>query len=111
MELHCSFEPTATTEAECERRRAEALLACYQHFLGHDLPNRLVAAQGLARLLLDELGPVLDADARDMLERLADLVLLADVETRRLAGIGRLHRDVGPATATPLGDVVHEAID
>jgi signal transduction histidine kinase len=111
MELRCTFDPPEVNESERRIRRAESLLACYQQFLGHDLPNRFVAAQGLARLLLDDVGPGLDADLRSMLERLADLILQADVETRRLAGIGRLERDIGPPTATPLAEVVREAID
>ena len=47
----------------------ERLLACYQQALGHDLPNKLVALQGIARLLEEEL-------AEDMLvvEEEVDLV-------------------------------------
>src|SRR5262249_28519004 len=94
-----------------ERRRREPLLGCLQQFVGHDLPNRLVAAQGLARLLLAEAGPGLDADARRLLGRLADLVRLADAEARRLSELGRLCRDAGPATATPLSDAARDAVE
>jgi signal transduction histidine kinase len=111
MEMHSDFDPASKTRIEQQRHRREILLACYQQFLGHDLPNRLVAAQGLARLLLVEVGPVLDADARTLLERLANQILQADSEARRLAATGRLWCDAAASLATPLTEVAREAID
>jgi signal transduction histidine kinase len=63
------------------------LVACQQAFLGHELPNHLVALQGLARLLgEDNLPP---EEAQPLAKRLAVLTRKVDVVSRRLADISR----------------------
>ena len=80
---------------------AERLLACYQQALGHDLPNKLVALQGLARLLGDELAGQLSGDTRECLERVVSLTRQIHEQIANLAEIGRACRQPGPVT--PLG--------
>lgn len=87
----------------------EPLQACFHKALGHELPNRLVSAQGLARLLLLEKSDQLDEEARDYLDRLAAAVRHADEMCRALADLGRLLRDPAPAAALNLADMVREA--
>jgi light-regulated signal transduction histidine kinase (bacteriophytochrome) len=87
----------------------EPLLACFQKALGHELPNRLVAVQGLARLLLLDKASQLDAEGRDYLERLAAAVRQADEMVRALAELGRQLRDPELPIELDLEEVVREA--
>jgi signal transduction histidine kinase len=84
------------------------LLACYQDALGHQLPNHLVALQGLARLLAETDGERLGPESRTYLDRLAALARQVDGTVRALAEVGRLCRDAcgGP---TDVADVAREA--
>jgi signal transduction histidine kinase len=111
MEIGCDFDPTRLSDSELARERVEPLLACFQQFTGHDLPNRLVASQGLARLVLAEAGASLHPRTRALLERLADLILQVDADSRRLAELGRLCRDCGLAVPVPLGEVTRQAAE
>ncbi len=67
------------------------LAACHQAFVGHELPNRLVALQGFARLLAA--GGLHADEARDMAARLAAIARRTDEAARRLADIGRVLRE------------------
>jgi signal transduction histidine kinase len=86
------------------------LLACLQEELGHGLPNQLVAAQGLARLLLDEQGPRLDAEGRDLLGRVADLSREADRAVRTLAEVARACREPPPPGGADALALAREAV-
>jgi signal transduction histidine kinase len=111
MEVLFDYDPAASPGPEDRaRERAERLLGYYQQVLGHDLPNLLVSVQGLARLLIAEHGPRLDADASALLDRLAELARRADVLARSSATLGRTCRASGPPTPVPLADAVREAI-
>jgi signal transduction histidine kinase len=111
MEVHFDYDPTAGPGPEARaRERADRLLDRYQQVLGHDLPNLLVALQGLARLVAAEYGECLDPEARALLERLADLARRADALARSTAALGKSGRDTAPATPVPLADAVREAI-
>jgi len=94
--------PAVTTPNET----ALALLDCYQKALGHELPNLLVAGQGLARLLLLEAGP--DPETRGLLERLAQSLRNTDGLVRRLASLGRLLRQPLEPRPIDVADLVHE---
>src|SRR5437867_10506140 len=83
----------------------EPLLACFQQALGHDLPNKLVALQGLARLLALELAEQLDGETRASLERLAGLARQTHEQVAALADVGRTCRRADPAVPVPLADV------
>jgi signal transduction histidine kinase len=108
VEIVFDHRPADADPARQALAVVEPLLACFQRALGHELPNRLVAAQGLARLLLDQ-AERLDAEGRDLLRRLADGVRLADELVRSLADLGRLLRDPGPAGPVHLAEVATEA--
>ena len=84
---------------------AGRLLACFQQALGHDLPNKLVALQGLARFLGEELDGRLDDDSRASLERLGALARQIDEQVRALAEVGRTCCRPGPATPVDLAEL------
>jgi signal transduction histidine kinase len=88
----------------------EHLLACLQEALGHGLPNQLVAVQGLARLVLEEQGPRLDAEGRDLLGRVADLSRETDRAVRTLADVVRCCREPPPPAGTDLREVARGAV-
>jgi signal transduction histidine kinase len=104
-------EPLPSSPDERQRRleRLERLLACYQKALGHELPNQLVAIQGLLRVLeLDErerLGP----DGRDYLERLHAAARRAHELARALAELARAARRPPPAEPVVLAEAAREA--
>jgi signal transduction histidine kinase len=98
------------TEVASPLQRKEWLLAAYQQALGHELPNRLVAIQGLARIVLSDQGARLDPAGRELLERLADLTQRTDLLVRALAEVGRLDRGTELAEPVPLTDLVAEAV-
>ncbi|MFQ3651930.1 MAG: HAMP domain-containing sensor histidine kinase [Gemmataceae bacterium] len=70
----------------------------YQSFVGHELLNELVAAQGLARLL-GEIANELTEEHRSLLTRLADRLQAVDHQARQVAEVGRLLREAayGPS--------------
>jgi signal transduction histidine kinase len=72
--------------------RAERLLACFQKALGHELPNQLVAVQGLVLLLREEEAGRLSPEGRDCLQRLAGVVQRTHALVRELAEAGRAVR-------------------
>jgi signal transduction histidine kinase len=86
---------------------SERLLACYRQALGHELPNQLVAIQGLVRLLQLDEADRLSAEARDYLDRLAGLARRAHDLARELAELGRA--GPGPAPPADVAEVVAEA--
>jgi signal transduction histidine kinase len=88
----------------------EHLLACLQEALGHCVPNQLVAAQGLARLVLQEQGPRLDAEGRDLLVRVADLSREADRAVRTLSEVVRACREPPPPGGTDVREAAREAV-
>jgi signal transduction histidine kinase len=87
----------------------ERLLAAYQQALGHDLPNRLVAVQGLVQLLQLEEGDKLSAEGREYLEQLAALARRAHEMVRALAEVGQLVRAARSGEATSLAEAAREA--
>jgi signal transduction histidine kinase len=101
VEIHYSFD---------RAEQAEKLLACFQKALGHELPNQLVALQGLARMLEKEQSSRLDEEGRTLLGRLACLAQRADQLVRALAELGRLCRDPEPAVALSLTEAASEAV-
>src|SRR5262245_38427396 len=89
---------------------AERLLACFQKALGHDLPGRLVALQGLLRLLEAEAGPQLDDETRTYLQRSLAVAGKAALLVRELADLGRAARDAATAAEVPLSEAAEEAL-
>jgi two-component system sensor histidine kinase QseC len=91
------------------RPTPDEVLACFQAYVGHELLNHLVAAQGLARLVLEEEGERLGDEGRMMLGRLAALTRRADDMARRLADIGRLLREPAAGPPVAVGPLLSEA--
>lgn len=85
------------------------LLRCFQKALGHELPNQLVAIQGLARLSQYADDP--DFPPQALLQRIVPLVSRTDQMVRALAEIGRLVQQASTPSDTPvsLDEVVREA--
>jgi signal transduction histidine kinase len=90
--------------------RLERLLCVLQKALGHELPNTLVAVQGLARLLELEEGERLGSDGRAYLGRLAAGAGRAHALVNALADVARLARPAPPATAVDFAEVAAEAL-
>src|SRR5262245_29713068 len=87
----------------------ERLLAWYRQVLGHDLPNILLAVQGMLRLLeLDE-GDRLGERGHEYLRRLAAATGRAQGVVRLLAELGQAGRDPEPAGPVALDELVAEA--
>src|SRR5581483_12233124 len=85
-------EPDAL-EVRRQLEYAEQLLACFQQVVGHELPNHLIAIQGLARVLEMEEGANLTSDSHEYLRRLAANAGRVQLLTSALAEIGRARRD------------------
>ncbi len=88
---------------------AERLLACYQQALGHELPNQLVALQGLARLVEADAGERLDGEGRACLVRLADMARRAHAFVAELADVGRTARKAEVPAEVSLAELCREA--
>jgi signal transduction histidine kinase len=97
-------------DAASHANRLARLLAVLQKGLGHELPNRLVAVQGLARLLEAEEVERLGADGRDYLRRLGAAADRAHALAAALADVARLARPPAAVEKADLADVVAEAI-
>src|SRR5262245_55828958 len=102
--------PLGPADARRELERACRLLACFQQALGHELPNQLVALQGLLRLLEAEASDCLDAECRGVLQRLVTLAQRTHALVNDLAELGRLGREPVPAGGVELAEVAREAV-
>src|SRR5208337_4745167 len=91
------------------RANLDALLAILQRALGHEVPNHLIAVQGMARLLELEESERLGPDGRDYLQRLSAAAQRAHGQVRALADFIRALRSQAPAAPVSLPDVVREA--
>jgi len=99
----------AATADACCPARPDGLLEILRKSLAHDLPNQLVAIQGLARVLEMEEGDRLGPDGRDYLRRMAAAAQRAHANVRSLAEVVKLVLVREPAGAASLGDVAREA--
>src|SRR5262249_39001018 len=108
MEL--SFGPDRADAEQRSREQAARLLAAYQKALGHELPNQLVALQGLAQILAAEFSEHMDDEARRHLDRLVALTRHADECVRVLAQVGRWYRDREPRTPVRVAELAEEAV-
>jgi signal transduction histidine kinase len=110
MELVLDFSRAASADGDTIREGpAGRLLESLRYALAHDLPNQLLAVQGLARLVLEEQGERLDPAGRELLERLAAAARRADELTRSLADLARLVRLAGHEEEVAPALVVREA--
>src|SRR6516225_257473 len=84
------------------------LLGCFQKVLGHELPNHLVATQGLLRLLEFEEGQHLSTEGRDYLRRLSAGAERSHSLISALAEIVRALRRVEPCQPVQLAEALNE---
>ncbi len=112
MEIVCDFRTTNMADERRRQEMVEPVLSCYQQVLGHDLPNRLVALQGLAVLLnASTAGPGQDdGETEQVLRQIAELSRNIDSWVRRVAEIGRLCRESVPTEPIDVAEVVREAL-
>jgi two-component system NtrC family sensor kinase len=87
----------------------DRLLAAYQQALGHELPNRLVAIQGLVQLLQLEEADKLGPEGREYLDQLAGLSRRAHELVRGLAEVGQAVRAAQATEPAEIADVAREA--
>lgn len=106
-ELVPSFPPDSKPAPP--RDADDRLLALLQKALGHELPNQLIAVQGLARLLDAEARDRLGDDGRDYLHRLSAAAQRAHEMIHSLADLIRALRAPRSALRVPVPDVVREA--
>src|SRR5947209_6737970 len=104
----CLPTPCPETETAVAPERAAALLAVFQQTVGHDLPNHLIAIQGLARVLELEEGERLSPAGRDLLARLAAAAQRAHEIVGTLAEIGRVGREVHATEFVALAELGRE---
>jgi K+-sensing histidine kinase KdpD len=103
-------DTAATGPGSPELTRANRLLACYQQALGHDLPNKLAAAQGLAFSLCEELAGSIPDESHALLARLAGLTRTIHAHTTALADLGRTCRLREADSAVELEDALTTAL-
>jgi signal transduction histidine kinase len=87
----------------------ERLLAAYQQALGHELPNQLVAIQGMVRLLQTEESERVSPEGREFLTQLANAARRAHELVRGVAEVGRVLRAACGAEPLAVADVAREA--
>lgn len=92
-----------------QRDANDRLLALLQKVLGHDLPNQLIAVQGLAQLLDADAGDRLGDDGREYLHRLSAAAQRAHETIHSLADLIRALRAPRSVLRVPVPDVVREA--
>jgi signal transduction histidine kinase len=114
MDADRDATPTAAeglpTGQEGSRARLERLLAVLQKALGHELPNHLIALQGLTRLLELEEGERLSAAGKEYLGRLAAGAAKAHALVAALAEVARPETAPGPAETVDLAELAAEVI-
>jgi signal transduction histidine kinase len=93
-----------------DEAQAERLLACYQKACNHELPNQLVAIQGLLQVLRLDEADRLSPQGRACLERAIAAADRTHDLVRTLAAIGRAGQDPTPAGPVSLAEVVGEAM-
>jgi signal transduction histidine kinase len=84
------------------------VLACLQKALGHELPNQLVAAQGLLQLLETEEGHCLEPEGRDYLGRARAALKRSHGLVAALADVVRATRSLEGAQPLIVAEVVQE---
>jgi len=88
----------------------DQLLALLQKALGHELPNRLLAIQGLTRLLDMDEGERLSPDGKDYLARMAAAAQRAHAFSKALAEVVRALRLPPANIAASVADEVRHSI-
>lgn len=103
----CSPPPLASCERDGERMRQ--LFAAYQNFVGHDLPNQLVAVQAYSGLLEESDGPRSE-ESKMLLSRIGALSKRMGLQARRLFEIGNLLGESPWGPPVSLREVAEEVV-
>ncbi len=93
-----------------DAERTRQLLDCVFRVLGHDLPNHLIALQGLARLLAVEEEERLSPEGKDYVARMAAGAERAQALTVALSSTARLLLQPPPAEIVDVGEAIAEAV-
>jgi two-component system OmpR family sensor kinase len=101
--------PPSAEELQRRLQRAERLLACFGKAVGHELPNRLVAVQGLLRELARGATDRLDPETLEELHHLATITKRAQDLVADLAELSRVGRDLQEPEPVNLAEVGLEA--
>jgi signal transduction histidine kinase len=108
--MDTDLDAAAPADRTAGSARLMPILTVLQKGLGHELPNHLIAVEGLARLLALEEGDRLGADGRDYLRRLTAAAEKAHALVATLAEVARLSRPTEPIEAVDFAEVAAEAI-
>jgi signal transduction histidine kinase len=104
-----SLPPLSGEGLQRRLERAERLLACFGKAVCHELPSRLVAIQGLLRVLEAEAADQLAPEMREYLHRLSAVGQRAETLVADLAELSRVGRNVQTAEVVNLTEVSLEA--
>jgi signal transduction histidine kinase len=88
----------------------ERLLLVLQKALGHELPNQLIAVQGLARVINLEASDRLGDEGKEYLARLSAAAQRTHEFIRALADLVRAVRTPPPVQAVSLADVARQTV-
>jgi signal transduction histidine kinase len=104
------LEPTPARFQEIHDRleQAEQLLACFRQAVGHDLPNQLIAIQGLLNILALEETERLSPDGQEYLQRLLAATERAHALVSSLAELGRIRSNNQRPEMLSLKEVAQE---
>jgi hypothetical protein len=89
--------------------RAERVLVGLHHVLGHDLPNQLVALQGLLQVLALEEGRRLTGEGQLYLSRAAAVARRLSGQVALIKAITRAHQNTGTLEQVALAELAREA--
>jgi light-regulated signal transduction histidine kinase (bacteriophytochrome) len=100
--------PEPARDSGKQLARAERVLASFQQVLNHDLPNQMVAIQGLLQVLELEEGSRLSAEGQDYVRRLAAVTRRVQDMLATLKAILKAGAEPGPAEEVALADLARE---
>src|SRR5436309_577081 len=98
-----------TEAAKGRDERTERLLRCFQMAHNHELPNHLVAIQGLVRLLKLEMATQMDEGCQEIFSRLEAAAQRTNEVIRALAAAGRVGSDACARAPTSIEEAAREA--
>jgi signal transduction histidine kinase len=100
-------ETTAQAAALRDKNRE---LDSFVYTASHDLKAPLVTIQGMAGLVLDELGPTLPPDGRHYLERISASTRQMERLIQDLLALSRIGHEARPAEDVHLGELLDEIV-
>src|SRR2546428_14173599 len=101
--------PAGAADVSATQAPDERLLDGLQHLLGHELPNQLIALQGLLRLFAFDEDDRLTPAAREYLQRLAGVAQRIQTIIQGMVELCRLRHPVEASENFLFADVAGEA--